>query len=563
MGTQEQNDRSINILPGIIIVAVQLAIRFLLPLIEPDMLMLSMMSGPLGAVALIVWWCFFSRAPVIERIIAPIAAIASLVLVSFFVDISIATANMGLMLIFFSTPFMSLAFVTWAVIGSRMDAIPRRILLAAAVCAASLPWLFLRTDGMDGSANQFINWRWAPTAEGRMLASGEEASIRASGGIIHWHGFRGENRDSIVRGVSIATNWQTEAPKLLWKRSVGPGCSSFSARGSMFYTQEQQGEYEVVSCYDIKSGRPVWKHRDKARFYDSHAGAGPRATPTLNGGRLYSLGATGILNALDADSGRVLWTRNAAADHSVTNLMWGFSASPLVVGDTVVIALSGKLAAYSAKDGSTLWSLPNGGNSYSSPQLITVFGIPQIVHISMAGAQSVDPATGKQIWKYAWKLEDRILQPGFIVPSDFLISSDGEQSLRRVHVSRSNGAWAAADVWSSTEMKLNFNDFIIHKGHAYGFHGPSIACIDIGTGKRRWKGERYRGFSLLLADQDVLIILTEKGEIALVDAKPDGFREIAKLPAISGKTWSHPALAGDVLLVRNAHEMAAYRLALR
>ncbi|MEK6794406.1 MAG: PQQ-binding-like beta-propeller repeat protein [Spirochaetota bacterium] len=553
----------LRLLPGIIIVVIQLLLRFVLPVIEPDGLMIAMFSGMLGGPALIVWWCFFSRARAFERWLAPVLAIVSLVAVSFFLDISIATANMGMMFMMFATPAMSLAFVLWAVIGSRLSALPRRTAMVISILLASAPWLFLRTDGMDGSANQSFNWRWAPTLESRLLAKGDEATVPAEAGTkAAWPGFRGENRDSIVRGISIATNWKSSPPKQLWRRSIGPGCSSMAVSGNMLFTQEQLGEHEAVSCYDITSGRPVWKHRDKARFYDSHAGAGPRATPTIAGRRVYTLGATGIVNALDMKTGSVIWTRNASTDGSVKNLNWGFAASPLVIGDIVIVSVSGKLSAYDAANGIVRWSLPDGGNSYSSPHLLAINGVPQIVHVSMAGAQSVAPETGKQLWNYAWKLEDRILQPALIAPNDLMLSSDGEQSVRRVHVALNSGKWSVTDVWSSTEMKLNFNDFVVHKGYAYGFHGPSIACIDIRNGKRVWKGERYRGWIVLLADEDMMLVLSEKGALALVAAKPDAFTELASISVLKGKTWNHPALAGDVLVVRNASEMAAYRLPL-
>ncbi|MBI4978978.1 MAG: PQQ-like beta-propeller repeat protein [Spirochaetes bacterium] len=559
--------RGLRLVPGIIIVSLQWIIRFVLPVIVPDALQIAVFAGLIGGLALAVWWLFFSRAPMLDRWGAFILVIAALVGTSFLLDVSIATANMGLMFILFSVPVVCLVFIVWAIAFGSLPDVPRRITMVAAILLASGFWICLRTDGMDAELNHAFAWRWAPTHEKRMLAkTGTESSAllpsgKATDTKVQWPGFRGAARDSIIRGVKIATNWTVSPPVLLWRSPVGPGCSSFAVQGDVFFTQEQLGDYEIVSCYNISNGKPVWQHRDKARFYDSHAGPGPRATPTLAGGRVYTLGGTGILNVLDAGSGKVLWSRNAAADAGIKALTWGFTGSPLVAGDLVIISLTGKLVAYDIASGKQKWAGANGGKSYSSPHPVTIDGIAQILLMSDSGVVSVEPVGGKQLWKYDWKSDDRILQPA-VTGNDILLSADGEIGIRRIAVSNHNDSWSVKNIWNSSELKLNFNDFIIHKGYAYGFDGSSIACITVKDGRRVWKGNRYRGWLLLLADQDLLLVLSERGELALVPAIPDRFMESARIQAIKGKTWNHPVLAGDILLVRNAVEMAAFRLTL-
>ena len=555
--------------PGILIVILQWVVRFGIPIVAPGdtITQIGVFGALLCGLAIAVWWVFFSRAPLFERWSAIVLMIVSLYATSQIIHISIATTMMGLMFAVYSIPVLSLAFVVWAVACRHFAIIPRRIAMFATILLASGFWAFLRTDGMDGEIHQDFAWRWAKTSEERLLSQGDNrllpipANSASSEAEAEWPGFRGRNRDGIIHGVQIKTDWTKSPPVEMWRRPIGPGCSSFAILGNLLFTQEQRGEYEMVTCYKLNTGEPIWRHSDSARFWDSHAGAGPRSTPTLRNGRVYTLGATGILNVLEAHSGSIVWSRNAASDANVKVLPWGFTSSPLVFGDIVIVALSGKLAAYDAASGKSLWFGPDGGNSFSSPHLITIDSVSQVLLMSQSGAMSVNPANGKPLWKYSWPLDDRILQPAVISNNELLLAGEAK-GVCRISVTHTQGEWAVKPLWTSTEMILNFNDFIINKGHAYGFDGPRIACTDIKDGKSKWKGNPYRGWLLLLADQDLLLVLTEKGEVALVEANPDHFKELARIHAIKGKTWNHPVLVGDILVVRNNQEMAAFRLSL-
>ena len=373
---------------------------------------------------------------------------------------------------------------------------------------------------------------------------------------------------------SIATDWSSAPPVELWRREVGPGWSSFAIDGGRVYTQEQLGEEELVTCYDLETGEPIWTHRDAARFYEAAGGAGPRATPELHDGRVYTVGATGIVNALDARDGSVVWSRNVAADAAKMVPDWGIAGSPLVWGDALIVAAAGKPVSYDLATGEPRWVGPKGAG-YSSPQLATIDGVEQIVILNGIGAVSVDPADGRELWKYEWS-GDGIIQPAVLDDGSLLISGvgsgmgGGDPGLRRIAVQRGAGDWSAErggggwtveERWTSAGLKPFFNDFVVHEGHAYGFDGAILSCIDLADGARKWKGGRYgSGQLVVLADQDLLLVLSEKGELALVDATPGQFTERARSKAIDGKTWNHPALAGDVVLVRNSAEMAAFRL---
>jgi len=614
--------------PGVVIVILQWLVRFVVPVVAPEAIPFAVIGGIVGGLAVVVWWVFFSRAPWSERLGAVVLMIAALFATRLILHKSIAMGAMGMLFPMLAIPVLSLAFVAWAVASRRLSDGPRRVSMAATILLACGVWALVRTGGFTGDLDNDFAWRWAETPEERLLAQAhdeptvvpgdgaasaaaktpeerpmaqaggepapipgdvpvpaatetpEERSVAPAGDEppasppapaaaetgADWPGFRGPQRDGIVRGVRIETDWAASPPVELWRRPIGPGWSSFAVRGNLLYTQEQRGDDEVVSCYNVTTGEPVWRHRDAARFWESNGGAGPRGTPTLSNGRVYTLGATGILNALDAGDGAVVWTRNVASDTGTKVPGWGFASSPLVVDDLVIAAAAGKLAAYDLATGKPRWFGPDGRSGYSSPHLLTIGGVPQVLLLSGRGATSVAPADGKVLWEHALPSGSRIVQPALTADGDVLIN-DGDfgdgNHMRRIAVTRGPGGWTVEERWSSMGLKPNFNDYVVHHGHAFGFDGSILSCIDLADGKRNWKGGRYGyGQLVLLPDQDLLLVLSEKGELALVGATPDQFTELARLPAIEGKTWNHPVLVRDLLLVRNGEEMVAFRLAL-
>ncbi|MEP7272792.1 MAG: PQQ-binding-like beta-propeller repeat protein, partial [Acidobacteriota bacterium] len=525
---------------------------------------------------------------------------------------------MGMMLPMYAIPGLTVALVVWALVRGRLSKGPRLAAMVVAFLLACGAWTLVRTDGVTGEGASQLAWRWTPTPEERLLAQASDTQVASTPGPAAtptpadqlaaqpgdkpaaiaspvvattpeeqlaakatdtpamspaspaaaktgWPGFRGALRDSIIRGVRIETDWAKSPPVALWRQPIGPGWSSFAVNGDLVYTQEQRGEDEVVTCYNAVTGKMVWRHRDAARFWESNAGAGPRATPTLNSGRVFTFGATGIVNALDGANGKVMWSRNAASDTGAKLPGWGFASSPLVVDDVVVVAASGALVAYDRATGNPRWLGKVGGGGYSSPQLVTIDGVAQILQLNGDGLTGVAPADGTALWQHPWAGVP-IVQPALIAGGDVLISTGGAAGAlgtRRIAVGHGPGGWTVEERWTSNALKPYFNDFVVHKGHVFGFDGFILACIDSADGKRKWKGGRYgNGQLVLLPDQDLLLVLSEEGELALVGATPDKFTELARFPAIEGKTWNHPVLVGDVLLVRNSQEMAAFRLSL-
>ena len=617
--THEPTPRKpIRLWPGVAIVALQWLIWLVGPMVVPALGAVSILGAVAGGLALLLWWLLFSRAPWSERVGAIVLMVGAVVAMRPIVHASISNGLMGRMLPLFSIPVFSLALVAGLLASRHLSRGPRRVSILAAVLIACGAATLVRVGGITGDAMPDLHWRWTPTPEERLLARTGEAPATSSpaaqaaveppaapaggspaaaasapptanapekGGAQaekapaalptapsvaaaepDWPGFRGPARDGIVRGVRIETDWSKSPPVELWRRPVGPGWSSFAVRGDRVFTQEQRGDDEIVACYHLKTGKPVWMHRDATRFWESNGGAGPRGTPTLSNGRVFTLGATGILNALDAGTGAVVWSRNVAADTKVETPGWGFTGSPLVVGDAVIVAASGQLAAYDAATGQPRWLGPEGGAGYSSPHLLTIHGVAQVLLLRGARTTSVAPADGALLWEHKGQPSVSIVQPAQAAGGDVLVSPGdamGGTGMRRLAVAHGPAGWTVEERWTSQGLKPYFNDFVVHKGQAFGFDGSILASIDLADGKRKWKGGRYgHGQMILLPDQDLLLVLSEEGELALVGANPDQYTELARFKVIEGKTWNHPVLVGDVLLVRNAEEMAAFRLPL-
>ena len=579
--TDEPTPRKpIRLWPGVTLLAIQWLGWFIVPFLGTEAMMYGMLAGVICALLIAVWWLFFSRAMWLERFAALVLMVVAVIATKRIVHPSIAGGMMGMMLPVLSIPFLSLALVASAAVGRNLAKWPRRGLIAVAILLACGGFTLVRTGGITGDADPDLHWRWTRTPEERLLAqAGDEPSTSTSGSnapaaatdkgaatTADWPGFRGPQRDGVVRGVRIDTDWAQKPPAAIWRRPIGPGWSSFAVRGNLFYTQEQRGEHEIVSCYDLTTGKPVWTHRDAARFYESNGGAGPRGTPTLSNDRVYTFGATGILNALDIRNGAAVWSRNAASDTKTKTPLWGFASSPLLVNDVVIVAAASSLAAYDISNGNPRWFGPGGIGGYSSPHLVTIAGVVQVLLLNGEGMISVNPTDGTVLWKHVWE-GDSIVQPGITADGDILIGSGSglgsEVGVLRLAVNKGANGWTATQRWTSAGLKPYFNDFVVHKDLAFGFDGSSLACIDLKDGSRKWKGGSFgHGQILLLADQDLLIVVSEEGELALVRATADQFAEMARFKAIEGKTWNHPVVAGDVLLVRNGEEMAAFRLAL-
>jgi outer membrane protein assembly factor BamB len=539
----------------------------------PSMIWMASAFGPfLVGILVIAWWLFLSRARWFERLLGVVGLGLIVTLVQVLADASMR----GPPLIVMTIPLAIAGFAVGLIwMGRQLSWHRTAVALLLAMLGGGISD-FLRTDGVWGDFSLGLQWRWAPTTEDRLLASrrqpqGVDATPARRADLAafehpEWPRFRGPNSDGAQRGTVFSDDWGAQPPKELWRMPVGPAWSSFAVAGRYLVTQEQRGDDEAVVCYDGDTGSEVWQHTIPSRFFEALGGLGPRATPSIDGGAVYALGAEGWLVKLDASSGALLWKVDLrkAADREPP--MWGFAASPCVHEGLVIIYAGGKddkgVLAFKAEDGSLAWSAPCGEQSYGTVQTVNLSGRSMLGVLSEQGAHFYDAASGGELLAYRWPHQGyRALQPNVVDRDRLLIPTGMGTGTRLVRISEADGTLAGEEVWTSRDLKSDFNDCVVHEGFVYGFDNTIFTCIDLANGRRRWKGGRYeKGQALLLADSGLIVVVSERGELVLLRATPDRLEELAKIQALTGKTWNHPVVVGDKLYLRNAEEAVCYQL---
>lgn len=557
--------------PAIVIVAI---LRLLVDgpkLIETDNMMVLIfcfMVGPLlGLVSIVVWWLFFSRVSWLEGF-----GMLGFGLLCGGILLATMHKSMGMSLYMAALPMVITVGVAWLIVSMMLPWNVRRIGLMVAIAATCFTYGLLRFNGVDGGFNADLSWRWDKTAEQKYVeslsmneankAAKPPAALVASEG--DWLGFRGPGGNSVYTGEPIAEDWNANPPPLKWKRPIGPGWSSVVVVGNYLFTQEQRDQLEVVTAHDIQNeGNTIWEFSEDARFEESIAGAGPRATPLFHDGLVYVVGATGSVNCLDAATGEKKWHKAMVAK-DVKTPEWGYSSSPILVGNKIV-TMPGKpddhaVVAFDATTGEEAWAAAKGQHSYTSAHFATICGVPQVLAFTSAGLIALEPDTGKILWQYDWNMKDvaRCVQP-YVDGDTVTISTFMGNDMRKLKITKDDDKWSHEVLWHSTDLKPYFNDMVVQDGVAYGFDNKIFACIDLKDGKRKWKGGRYgNGQVLLLAQQKKLLVQAETGEVALLEANPEKLVEVAKFKALNGKTWNHPVVAHGLLFVRNGEEMKCF-----
>lgn len=427
----------------------------------------------------------------------------------------------------------------------------------------------LRVDGtIDGRGLPRFAWKWTklPETSFSALADAPPPAVETlKQMIMDVPQFFGPNRDGKIAGAHLA-DWNGKPPRELWRQAIGAGWSSFSVVAGRAFTQEQRGEEECVTCYDALSGKLLWVHQTKARFYQWQAGEGPHSTPTVDDGKVFAYGATGVLSCLDATNGAPVWTRHVLDENGLKNLEWGISASPLVVDDLVIVTggqpAGPTMLAYDRATGRERWRSGEDRASYSSPIAGRLTGRDVVISFNAATFTVHDLPSGELLLSQRWGADKppKGAQPVLLDEDRIFVTAGYGMGCEMFQISKlEDGKLQARSLWKNLRMKAQFNGVAVREGHLYGLDDGLLACVDAATGTRRWKEGRFGSGQSLLVD-NLVLVQGERGTVTLLEASPEACRELGQIPALSSKTWNHPTLAGRYLLVRNDREAACYEL---
>lgn len=376
-----------------------------------------------------------------------------------------------------------------------------------------------------------------------------------------WPQYRGPNQDGLSKETGLAFTWPADGPNVSWRVPIGDGYSGMIVSQGRLYTMYSRDKQEFVACFDTASGKEIWNYKNDVEF-ENDQGNGPRGTPTLDGETLYALGARGVLVALNAKDGSVLWNKDLKSLVQLKVPIWGVSSSPLIEGNLLIVpgggAVHNAIVALDKKTGKVMWKSQTDEPGYSTAIPVEIQGVRQIIVFSGTVLFSVSPSDGKLYWKYPWKTDWFVnaAVPIFVPPDKIFISTSYDRGAALLQVTGNAEKLNVQDVWLSKAMKNHFNTSVMYKGHIYGFDNAILKCIEAATGKEKWMKSGFQKGSLILADGH-LIVLSERGVLATIEATPEEYIEKAKAQVLKGKCWTMPTLANGKLYVRNQKELVS------
>ncbi len=517
--------------------------------------------------------------------VAFVAAITCLVLVLLLQFSAPSTdyqiANMLSYLLFFLCYLNVIGWMALAGPGSRAY---RRYSVLVLVLLPVLFFAVFRVDGFSGEMVPRFRFRWAPAKDATLSSLDKQSSADAvalTSSEFDYSGFLGSDRSNRLPDAKINLDWKKSPPKLLWRREIGAGWGSFAIVNGYAVTLEQRGPQEWITCYNVKTGEPQWATPNDARHETKLGGIGPRSTPTVADGRVYAIGATGMVRCLNGADGEVIWEIDLLKEIGVTveeaekAVAWGRAGSPLVVDDLVIVPYGGpadgtkhSLAAYHKETGELVWHGGDRQIAYSSPNVVTLAGKRQVVCVNEDNVSGHDLADGTTLWQFDWpgaSNANASASQAVAVDADLVLVSKGYGGGAALYqIEATDDGFKAVEQWSNTTMlKTKFTNVSVFGDHVYALSDGMLECIQWRDEKRKWRPRAARyGQGQVLGLAECLLGQAEDGEVALVAADPAKYRELGNFSALTGQTWNNLAYSEPYLLVRNGEEAACFELSL-
>lgn len=394
----------------------------------------------------------------------------------------------------------------------------------------------------------------------------------ATGEAADWPQFLGPTRNGVYAGADLAEVWPKEGPTKIWEKQIGQGFSGPVVVAGKLILFHRVGDNEVVECLDSKSAKTIWKFDYPTSYRDDFGfDEGPRATPSVSDGKVYTFGAEGVLNCEDLATGSKVWNVNVKKELEAPKGFFGFACSPLIEGNCVLLNVGGKdgagIVAFDKANGKLLWKATDDGASYSSPVSATINGRRCALFLTLTGLTAADPSSGKVVWQFPFRPPSRtsVSAATPVVAGDLVFVSTAYGTgaeLLKMSEAGATKVWASDDVLSAhytTSVHLNGFLYGIHGRTDPSFEPASLRCIDFKTGKIRWEQKSFGAATLILAGER-LLILTERGELILAPASPDGFKVTSRAQVLPNQVRAYPALADGFFYARSKDKLVCLNL---
>lgn len=503
-----------------------------------------------------------------------------------------AVANIAALIFWFCS---FLCLYIWFCFFSAYSFRTQRIVFWVPIGAVAVAVACLRYDGVDGYMKPTFVPRWTPRRGSALIANQGQPKADPENGAndpappaaapaidlttetaTDFPQFLGTGRNNRAPDLEVTADWSQHPPRELWRKNIGPGWAGFVVRNGFAVTIEQRGDQEWVTCYRLETGELLAHDAAPGRHFEPLGGLGPRSTPTIDGGLVYAQGAAGLVRCIDFASGKVVWQDDLMKRYNITQatgekeVSWGRTGSPLIAGDLMIVPAGGlgdnikTLIAFDKATGRVVWEAGKEQIGYCSPVLATIGGVPQVLYVSEESLAGYDLNDGRTLWQFAWpgssSADANVSQPMPLGGDRVLQTKGYGAGAVLLQISKDKEEFNATAVWESNRvLKTKFTNVTIIGDYVYGLSDGVLECVELETGKSKWKRGRY-GHGQLMGLKNQLLVLGESGELTLVAADPAKFRELGQIQALEGKTWNSLCVSGNHLLLRNGEQAVCYEL---